>query len=385
LGVEHEQVALLRKRLDVPAGSDEAKFDEAVLDAVRQFQSANGAYADGMVGPGTRRLLNQGQRPHQTASPARQQAILVNMERWRWLPHDLGAFYVTVNIPEFTLRVVEDGKQIHTTRVVVGKPDKQTPIFSDEMEEIVFNPYWNVPNSIKTEEIAPYFAQGGGLFGGSWDTSILQRHGLRIKYGSRIVDPDTIDWSRNDLRNFDLVQPPGPNNVLGRVKFLFPNKHDVYMHDTTQKFLFANAVRAESHGCMRVQNPDQLAELLLNHDKGWSKARVDSTFDAGDDHHVTLDQKIPVYITYFTVRVNDDGSISTFNDIYGHDARMLAALNGSTYFGDAVAQESDMDTRPWNSGDAGQWNGRDAGQANGRRTRKRGNLADDFTRALFGF
>jgi L,D-transpeptidase YcbB len=376
LGVEHEQVALLRKRLDVPAGNDETKFDEAVREAVRQFQAANGVAADGMVGAGARRLLNQGQRPHDAGSPARIQQILVNMERWRWLPHDLGPFYVTVNIPEFTLRVMKDGAAVHTARVVVGKPDKQTPIFSDEMEEIVFNPYWNVPNSIKNEEIAPYFAQGGGLFGGGWDTSILQRHGLRIKYGDRIVDPESIDWSRNDLRNFDLVQPPGPSNVLGRVKFLFPNSHDVYMHDTTQKFLFAQPVRAESHGCMRVQNPEQLAEIVLAHDKGWSSARVESTFDAGDDHHVTLDHKIPVYITYFTVRVNDDGSISTFRDVYGHDSRMIAALNGQSYFSDAVAEDSGMDAAPWNAPDAGQWNGR---------RRKKGALVDDFTRALFGF
>jgi L,D-transpeptidase YcbB len=158
---------------------------------------------------------------------------------------------------------------------------------------------------------------------------------------------------------------------------LFPNKHDVYMHDTTQKFLFAQPVRAESHGCMRVQNPDQLAELILNHDKGWSKARVESTFDAGDDNHIALDQKIPVYITYFTLHVNDDGSISTFNDLYGHDARMSAALSGKNYFVEEVAQDDEMDARPWNAPDMG--------QGNGRRSRKKGNLADDFTRALFGF
>ena len=308
----NEQVALLRQRLDVPAGSNPNRFDEAVLEAVKQFQRSNGSLPDGMVGSGTRRLLNGGQPEEPVASPARIKQILVNMERWRWLPHDLGSFYVTVNIPEFTLRVVEEGTPIHTTRVVVGKPDKQTPVFSDEMEELVFNPYWNVPNSIKNEEIAPYMGQGGGFFGGGWDTSVLRRHGLRIKYGNRDIDPDTVDWSRNDLRNFDLVQPPGPGNVLGRVKFLFPNTHDVYMHDTTQKHLFNNAVRAESHGCMRVQYPEKLAEIVLKHDKDWSPARVSSTFDAGDDNHVALDLKIPVYITYFTLRVNDDGSISTF-------------------------------------------------------------------------
>jgi murein L,D-transpeptidase YcbB/YkuD len=282
---------------------------------------------------------------------------------------------VTVNIPEFMLRVVEDGKPIHTARVVTGKPDKQTPVISDEMEEIVFNPYWNVPNSIKNEEIAPYFGQGGGFFGGGWDTSVLRRHGLLIRYNGRDIDPDTIDWSRNDLRNFDLVQPPGPTNVLGRVKFLFPNKHDVYMHDTTQKNLFAQTVRAESHGCMRVQNPELLAQVVLKHDKGWNAARVDSTFNAGGDYHVALDQKIPVYITYFTVKVNDDGSLSTFNDIYGHDARMAAVLDGKGYvpepsFGDeAVAANQQWAAPP----------------PNNRRYRAGRAFGNDFTRSLFGF
>ena len=352
-GVDNEQVALLRQRLDVPAGANPNRFDEAVLEAVKQFQRSNGSLPDGLVGSGTRRLLNGGQPQEPVASSARIKQILVNMERWRWLPHDLGAFYVTVNIPEFVLRVVEEGNPIHTTRVVVGKPDKQTPIFSDEMEEIVFNPYWNVPNSIKNEEIAPYMGQGGGFFGGGVDTSVLQRHGLRIKYGNRDVDPDTIDWTRNDIRNFDLVQPPGPTNVLGRVKFVFPNSHDVYMHDTTQKFLFNNPVRAESHGCMRVQYPEKLAEILLAHDKGWSPARVELTFDAGDDNHLALDQHIPVYITYFTLRVNDDGSISTFNDIYGHDARMTAALSGK-YIPDTWSDEvmaDNQDDQPWAGAD----------------------------------
>ena len=374
-GTQHEQVALLRKRLDVPAGSDETKYDEAVLEAVRKFQSSHGAYADGMVGPGTRRMLNGGQRQQQAVSnPARINQILVNMERWRWLPHDLGPVYVTVNIPEFTLRVVEEGTPIHTARVVVGKPDKQTPVISDEMEEVVFNPYWNVPNSIKNEEIAPYMGYGGGFFGGGWDTSVLKRHGLRIKYGNRDIDPDQIDWSRNDIRNFDLVQPPGPGNVLGRVKFVFPNKHDVYMHDTTQKHLFANTVRAESHGCMRVQNPERFAEIILGRDKGWSPARVESTFGAGDDYHVALDQKIPVYITYFTLRVNDDGSFTTFNDIYRHDARMNAALNGKGYVPDPWAQDEEMAVN------------QDWGTVPNKRYRVRpGRNSNDFTRTLFRF
>ena len=337
LGVEQEQVALLRKRLQIPsaaqdgASGKETLFDTSVDEAVKRFQEDHGVTPDGMIGPGMRRLLNQ--QHQQTGNPTRARLILLNMERWRWLPDDLGPFYVTVNVPEFMLRVVDGGKVVHSTRVVVGKPDKQTPIFSKEMQEVVFNPYWNVPNSIKTDELLPTIRGGGGQwFSGGWDTSVFERNGLRINIGGREVDPAMLDWSRIDIRSLNIYQPPGPDNVLGTVKFVFPNKHDVYMHDTTQKALFAQTVRAESHGCMRVQNPDQLALILLKEDQGWSAANVASAIENGQDQHVALKQKIPVYITYFTLWVNDDGSISSFADIYGHDSRMAAAL-----FGESVA------------------------------------------------
>jgi murein L,D-transpeptidase YcbB/YkuD len=331
IGLEHEQVALLRKRLDVPA-ADPAKenvFDANVEEAVDRFQQERGYRPDGMVGPGTRRVLNQQNR--QTSSPARTRQILINMERWRWLPNDLGSFYVTVNIPEFMLRVMEDGQAGFTTRVVVGKPDKQTPVFSNEMQTIVFNPYWNVPNSIKTDELLPSIRGGGDFFfggGGMYDASVFARNGLRVAIGTKEVDPSRLDWSRIDIRNLNVYQPPGPTNVLGVVKFLFPNKHDVYMHDTTQKNLFAKTIRAESHGCMRVQNPEQLATILLKQDQGWSAQRVASAIGGTPDYQVPLRQKIPVYITYFTLKVNDDGSIATFRDLYGHDARMAAVMFG---------------------------------------------------------
>ena len=329
LGVVNEQVALLRQRLDLPADdADAMSFDAQVQDAVRKFQLAHGSVPDGMVGAGMRRLLNSGgQQPRQVGSAARIRSVLINMERWRWLPHDLGSFYVTVNIPEFMLRVVSEGRPSFTTRVVVGKVDKQTPIFSRDMHTIVFGPYWNVPTSIKVEEIRPFLRQEASWFGGGgWNTTVFQRHNLRIRYGGREIDPGAIDWSRVDIRTLELFQPPGPGNVLGRVKFVFPNKHDVYMHDTPQKFLFANAVRAESHGCMRVQNPDQLAAVLLKQDQNWSQARTLSAIENGYDQQVGLRQKIPVYVTYFTLKINDDGSVSTYGDIYGHDARMAAAL-----------------------------------------------------------
>jgi len=234
MGMQHEQVVLLRKRLDVPANShaEENTFDAALVEVVERFQDAHGVFPDGMVGSGMRRLLNGRQKTSVAGGSAKIRAILVNMERWRWLPHDLGPYYVTVNIPEFTLRVVADSKTVHTTRVVVGKPDKQTPVFSDEMQEIVFNPFWNVPTSIKVEEIRPYLREEAAWFfgGGGWNAAVLQRHNLRVKYLGRNVDPGAIDWNAMDIRNFEIYQPPGPDNVLGHVKFVFPNKHDVYMH-----------------------------------------------------------------------------------------------------------------------------------------------------------
>jgi murein L,D-transpeptidase YcbB/YkuD len=330
-GVEHDQVALLRKRLDMPSHDlNENLFDDALDEAVRKLQTAHGITPDGVVGTSTRWILNQ--EVSTDAQLAQQRRILLNMERWRWLPHDLGPFYVNVNVPEFMARVVKEGKVIHATRVVVGTPDKQTPIFSDEMQEIVFGPYWNVPTSIKVEEIRPYLNEETPWFlGGGWNTSVFQRHGLRVRYGGREVDPASLDWNRIDIRNLEIFQPPGPDNVLGKIKFVFPNKYDVYMHDTTQKELFADPIRAESHGCVRVQNPEELAAVVLGYDQGWNAARVASAIDNGYDQHVALQHKIPVHITYFTLWVNDDGSMLSFADVYGHDARMATAL-----FGDSV-------------------------------------------------
>ncbi len=372
-GVVHEQVALLRKRLKVETapGGDETLYDADVAAAVKDFQRTSGVRPDGVVGAGTRRILNGQQPTTRVAGAPSEQVILANMERWRWLPHDLGQLYVTVNIPEFMLRVVEDDEKIHETRVVVGKPHQQTPVFSDEMETVVFNPYWNVPNSIKQNEIAPYIQQGGGFFGGGYNASaVLARHGLRIRgYNGREIDPDSVDWSRVDIRRYELYMPPGPRNVLGTMKFLFPNSHDVYMHDTTQKHFFANAVRAESHGCMRVQNPDKLATLILSRDQGWNAAQVASAIQGRDDNHITLKQKVPVHITYFTLRVNEDGSISTFRDLYGHDARIIAALGGKAVPYDQAHEEfAENDVRPRVV-----------------KRRRGGDPINDFTRALFGF
>ena len=325
-GESHKQIAIIRKRLKVPAKvdapEDEARpevFDSELEKAVKAFQKSHGLSADGIIGPATRRAMNA--RPKN-----RIKTILANMERWRWIPVETSV-HVRVNVPEYLMRVYDGDKVIHSERVVVGKVKNATPVFSDEMETIVFNPYWNVPNSIKIEEILPYLRRGGGgWFFGSSRPAILQRHNLYVKYRGRSVDASSVDWGRVDIRKFHFYQPPGGPNVLGVVKFMFPNKHDVYMHDTPTKGLFQRGVRAYSHGCVRVRNPLKLAELLLSREDGWSRGRINATVRSGRNNHVKLSRKIPVHMTYFTARVRSDGSVAYFGDLYGHDARMARAL-----------------------------------------------------------
>lgn len=248
------------------------------------------------------------------------QKLLVNMEQWRWMPQELGKFHVWANIPEFAVRVMRDGQPIHAERLIVGKPNTQTPVFSDEMEQVIFHPFWGVPDSIKRNEILPSLAGGG---------SVLARHNLRISYKGRPIDPSSVDWSKTDIRNFHIYQPPGAGNVLGVVKFRFPNKHDVYMHDTPTKGLFASAKPMYSHGCMRVRNPLKLAEYVLAEDRNWGAAQVAAAVaKGGQDHQINLTTKVPVHITYFTASVSDDGKLKTVGDIYGHETRIALGIAG---------------------------------------------------------
>jgi murein L,D-transpeptidase YcbB/YkuD len=284
--------------------------------ALKRGQPISAADADtGEEGRGGKRKSSlQGPTAHK---------LLLNMEQWRWMPDDLGDFHVWVNVPEFLIRVVRGGKVIHTERVVVGKPDTQTPIFSDEMEQVIFHPFWGVPDSIKKADIQPSLARGS--------SRVLERYNLRIQFNGRDIDPAGVDWATADMRKYHVYQPPGVENLLGVVKFRFPNKHDVYMHDTPQKNLFNLPVRANSHGCMRVREPQRLAELLLAHDQGWPASRVASAINGGpQNNQINLKQKIPVHITYFTMAVDEDGKLKQFADIYGHERRMTLALEGKT-------------------------------------------------------
>ena len=258
------------------------------------------------------------------------QRIVVNMERWRWMPDNMGKFYVWDNVPEQVTRVIHDGKAVLTEKIVVGKPNTQTPEFSAPMKFVIFHPSWGVPEGIKTNELAPLLrraSSNNGFFSGSDGASrALRRHELVVMQNGRQVNPDSVNWSSVDVRQFQFTQPPSAKNVLGVVKFRFPNRHDVYMHDTPERHLFGSSVRAFSHGCMRVQNPIHLAEVILAYDKGWSTEKVNAMSRGGNE--VTLDKNVPVHITYFTAAVDYEGKLKLFGDIYGKDARVASALAG---------------------------------------------------------
>ena len=254
------------------------------------------------------------------------QRLIVNMERWRWMPKDLGSFYVWNNSPEFVTKVVKDGKTIYTEKTIVGQLAYATPIFSADMTSIVFHPQWVVPVTIVKEDLQPPL-RGGGFFGLP-DTSILRKHDLAVSLKGKPVDPNVVDWKNENIHRYTFTQPPGPKNVLGALKFNFPNKHAIYMHDTPQPELFAEETRTLSHGCIRVKDPNRLAALLLAEDKGWSAKQVDKKIASRRSGGIKLGRSIPVHLTYFTAVVDDKGRVETFPDIYGLDGRIASTIFG---------------------------------------------------------
>jgi L,D-transpeptidase YcbB len=252
------------------------------------------------------------------------QLLVINMERWRWMPRELGSYYVWDNVPEFYTHVIKNGKIIYTEKIVVGQFKYATPLFSATMRSIVFHPQWVVPSTILKEDLEPAL-QHGGFFGGP-STQILRDHDLKVSYQGHPIDADSVDWPNVDVRQYTFIQPPGPDNVLGELKFNFPNKHAIYMHDTVQPEFFDQILRTLSHGCIRVHDPDRLATLLLAQDKGWSASQVKALLAKQDSNVVKLARPVPVHLTYFTATVDDHGKMQTFADIYGIDTRMAAEL-----------------------------------------------------------
>ncbi len=291
---------------------DPEVFDDSVDAAVKAFQESAGLKPDGIIGPATLGRLN-------AAADSHVDTILVNMERWRWMPEDLGKFYVRVNIPNFNLDIYKDDKVIYTTRIVDGQPTKQTPIFSDQIEHVIVNPVWNVPASIAVKEMLPQIQADPG--------KALSGYQVFANIGGRFraVDPWTIDWHNVDMRRIQIKQPPGEKNALGSIKFMFPNPFAVYLHDTPSKSLFSRDYRALSHGCMRVMNPWDFAASLLTYDPNVSAAGLKKLV-GGPQTQVNLTRPIPVHITYFTAWVDDSGKLQLRADIYHHDAEMEKAF-----------------------------------------------------------
>ena len=299
IGMQDERVLPLRERLGVAGDGD--TYDKPLAEAVKKFQQGHELKATGTLTVATVEALN-GRRPDRPTD-----IILANMERLRWMPHDLGKTYVMVNLPDFTLRVMHDGKQLWKTKIVDGKPAMPTPIMTAEMKYITVNPTWNVPPSIVAHEYLPALQQ---------DPTVLERMGLKV--------------STNPDGTIHISQPPGEKNALGRLRFNFPNKFLVYQHDTPDKQLFALDRRAFSHGCMRVQDPVRYAEVLLSlvrpHD-GYTEDRIRKMFGSGEVD-ISFPTFVPVHLTYQTAFVDEQGKLEFREDIYGRDKTLLAILKG---------------------------------------------------------
>ncbi len=311
------QVIALRDRLIRMGYMDRsaaAGYDAALQQAVQRFQRQHGLAEDGVAGDNTLAAIN-------TQARTRLQQVIVGLERERWLNKPLGARHILVNQADFHGYVVDDGKVSFETRVVVGRTrsDLRTPEFSDVMEHMVINPTWNVPRSIATQEYLPQLKQNPNAVG----------HLRLIDARGRVVNRQNVDFTQFNERNFpfDMKQPPSPSNALGLVKFMFPNRYNIYLHDTPQKSLFGRNVRAFSHGCVRVQRPFELAYHLLAPQTPDPKGVFHRALDSGRETQIDLQSPVPVHLTYRTAWVDPKGGVNYRADIYGRDGRIFDALS----------------------------------------------------------
>lgn len=316
-GQKSPHVAALAKRLaasgdysgHVPPASRTAVYGPELQEAVKVFQRRHGLSDDAVVGPEVVAALN-------VPLERRMAQVALNLERWRWLPRELPRRYILVNIPEMRLDVYEGAAIPLSMRVVVGKPDSQTPIFNDEMTHVVFSPYWNVPAGIAEGETLPAVMS---------DPNFLARNNMEVldKAGN-VVDASSIDLS--DPTAYRFRQRPGADNSLGLVKFMFPNQFSVYLHDTPADSLFERATRSFSHGCVRVEDPVALAEYLLRDQPEWTSEKIREAMHAGEEKTVKLRTPIPVYLGYWTARVRPDATVQFRNDVYDVDTRLAGRL-----------------------------------------------------------
>lgn len=328
VGARGPRVAALRRRLaatgdltDRTAGSstDVEVFDESVDRAVRDFQRRHGLGDDGVAGPATLAALN-------VPAAERASQIWINLERWRWLPADLGRRHVIVNSANFELDLVEDGREVFTSRVMVGRPYRRTPVFSDRIAYLVLNPYWNVPQTLAVQDQVPAQKR---------DREYFQRVGMRIFDGwgedAAEIDPASIDWDQvpDGRFSYRLRQDPGPENFLGKVKIMFPNDFNVYLHDTPARALFSRSRRDFSSGCIRVEKAIELTELLLRDLSDWDRNRIQRSLELGREETVRLAAPVPVHLLYWTAWVGSGDEVHFRTDIYDRDPELASELGES--------------------------------------------------------
>jgi murein L,D-transpeptidase YcbB/YkuD len=322
-GDRNSRVSVVRRRLRVTGElvpgvlpDQEELFDEGLTQAVKRFQARHGVDGDGVVGPATLAALN-------VPVATRLRQLEVNLDRWRWLPRALGSPSVVVNVANFSLVVVEHGRPVLPLRVVVGKPSWRTPLFSATLTALVVNPSWQVPHNIAVREVLPALRK---------DRQYLTKHHLQVRprgaAQAHALPPATIPWAATSAQPFPyrFWQAPGPTNPLGRLKFVLPNPFDIYLHDTSSPALFGKTVRAFSHGCIRVDNPVELAQYLLRAAPAWSGKALQTAIAQGRERMVPLPQPLPVYIVYWTAWVDEEGVLQFRPDIYETDRKMAEAL-----------------------------------------------------------
>ncbi len=317
-----ERVVTLRQHLqltgDAPAGepADPLLFDPQLTQAVIHFQERHGLEPDGKVGRKTRATLN-------VSADERVEQLRLNLERWRWLPRDFGPRYVLVNVAAFELAVMQKDEELLAMRVIIGQRFQSTPAFTERMTYLELNPYWNVPAKITREEILPKLAE---------EPDYLERNHMRILRGwssqAEVVPTSELDWTPESGTRFPyrIQQLPGPTNALGRIKFMFPNRFSIYLHDTPARHLFRRTVRTFSHGCIRIEKPMEMARLVLE-GSGWTPERIQYYLDRGEHKIVGLPKPIPVYVVYLTAWMDGSGTVQFRDDVYGRDRRMAQTLS----------------------------------------------------------
>jgi len=327
LSMTAPRVVSIRQRLavtaDMPAVSMEsALYDAAVEAGVKQFQQRHGLEVNGLVDKVTLETMN-------IPIEARIDQLRVNLDRARWVLHDLPQDFVVVDIAGFNVRYIRSGQEVWKTRAIVGKAYRKTPVFRSHIRYIIFNPTWTVPPTILRKDILPKIKH---------DPEYLQNKNMVVlNQQGKQIDPVTINWSQYPGKSFPYLirQQPGPKNALGRVKFMFPNKHIVYLHDTSSKSGFKRAERALSSGCIRIQNPLHFAELLLADKPGWSRAKVNAVVKSREPTHVNLARPLTVMLLYWTAAVDDQNRLVFKQDIYDRDGAVLTGLNSKFKFRDS--------------------------------------------------